>query len=187
MAPLFPAAPSTLARLTHHRWALPILAELHDQRGSKFITLVNRLGAHRLAVTDALDSLINLGLVMPNPGYGHPMRPEYILTAEGIRAAPTCARLLERMSRARITDIGLRKWTLPTLLAVDRTGNAARFSHLREALNPATDRALAKCLLDSTAARLLARDPAPDDGRAVVYSLDRTGLIMREHLRELAA
>ncbi len=28
-----------------------------------------------------------LGLVIRNPGYGHPLRPEYILTPEGHAAA----------------------------------------------------------------------------------------------------
>ncbi len=37
-----PIDPAQLARLTHRRWALPILAELERMQGAKFITLVQR-------------------------------------------------------------------------------------------------------------------------------------------------
>jgi DNA-binding HxlR family transcriptional regulator len=184
MAPA-PPDPAALARITHHRWALPVLAELHAQRGSKFITLVNRLGAHRLAVSDALHSLTTLGLVIPNPGYGHPLRPEYILTARGQHLAPSCTELLDRLHRARLADVGLRKWTLPTLLAIDQ--GAARFSDIRNALAPATDRALARTLSDSSTARLVARAADQHDRRAVMYTLDHAGKALRAGLRVLAA
>lgn len=178
--PPVPSDPASLARLTHHRWALPVLVELHNQRGSKFITLVNRLDAHRIAVTSALDALIELGLVIPNPGYGHPMRPEYILTTGGEQIAPACKRVMASLDRTGLTDLGLRKWTMPTILAVHQ--GAERFGQIRDALTSATDRAVSQCLSLSTDADLLRRNETEDDARAVVYALQRAGRIVGDAL-----
>ncbi|MCP6652244.1 hypothetical protein NL518_29540, partial [Klebsiella pneumoniae] len=72
--------PIHLPDLFHRRWMLPVLAELQRSRGCKFVTLVHRTGASRKAINDTIAALIRLGLVMHNPGYGHPLRPEYLLT-----------------------------------------------------------------------------------------------------------
>ena len=58
--------------LFHHRWAVPVLAELHrGAGGAKFVTLVNRLGIGRDSLRRTLAALIERGWVMPNPGHGH--------------------------------------------------------------------------------------------------------------------
>ena len=44
---------------------------------------MNRLGVGRESLRATLDALRELGLVQPTPGHGHPMRPEYLLTAAG--------------------------------------------------------------------------------------------------------
>jgi hypothetical protein len=44
---------STLVALFHNRWSVPILAELHRQRGSRFVTLARTLGMSREDVTEA--------------------------------------------------------------------------------------------------------------------------------------
>ncbi len=182
MAPL---APAHLALLTHHRWALPVLAELHTQRGSKFITLINRLGAHRLAVTQALDALIELDLAAPNPGYGHPMRPEYILTQRGLNLGPACVRVTATLDQFGLTDLGLRKWTLPTVLAVHQ--GAERFGEIRAALACATDRAVSQCLDGTSDAHLLRRTDSAPDARAVLYRLERLGKRIAHITSELPA
>jgi len=64
----------SITRLFHHRWAAPILAELHRSKGSRFVTLSNRLGLGRESLRRTLSALIDAGLVMKNPGYGHPLR-----------------------------------------------------------------------------------------------------------------
>ena len=76
---------SSISALSRHRWALPILAHLSGTGGSRFVPLAAALGMSRDALRQTLDSLMALGLVTPNPGYGHPTRPEYILTDEGRR------------------------------------------------------------------------------------------------------
>ena len=78
---------STLVALFHNRWSVPILAELHRQRGSRFVTLARTLGMSRESLRRTLAALIESGLVGRNPGYGHPLRPEYVLTTRGDRIA----------------------------------------------------------------------------------------------------
>lgn len=182
MAPL---APAHLALLTHHRYALPALAQLHIQRGSKHVTLVHRLGAHRLAVSQALDTLIELGLALPNPGYGHPMRPEYILTERGHTLGPACVHVSATLVRFGLADFGLRKWTLPTILAVHQ--GAERFGDIRAALASATDRAVSQCLNGAGDASILCRADHAKDARAVVYRLERIGRSIAHATSELPA
>jgi len=88
--------------------------------------------------------------VARNPGYGHPLRPEYVLTRSGEAAARRCARLLDGVHE----DVLLRKWSLPVLAALDRP---ARFSELRATLPGVTPRALALALKDLEAADLVER------------------------------
>ena len=98
----------------------------------------------------AARTLLELGLVARNPGYGHPLRPEYVVTAEGLAVAERCAKLLATAEDAVV----LRKWTLPVLVALDR---AARFSQLRAELPGVTPRALALALKDLQAGGLVER------------------------------
>ena len=77
-----------LTKLVHHRWNIAIVAELHRSNGAKFVTLANRLELGHSTLKRCLNALIDLGLVRRNPGYGHPLRPEYLLTAR------TCSSVL---------------------------------------------------------------------------------------------
>jgi DNA-binding HxlR family transcriptional regulator len=124
--------------LSQHRWSLAIIAELGGAGGSRFVPLANRLSASRDAVRQTLDALREAGLVMPNPGYGHPSRPEYILTAHGERIAPACTKLLRELRRRGVEDVVLKKWSMPILVAL---GDEIRYGELRRALG-ATPRAL---------------------------------------------
>ena len=83
-----------LIAIFHHRWSAPVLAELLRQKGSRFAALSGTLGVGRESLRRTLDSLLALGLVARNPGYGHPLRPEYVLTSRGEDAARRCAALL---------------------------------------------------------------------------------------------
>ena len=141
-----------LIALCHHRWSPPVLAELGRTRGARFVVLMNRLGVGRASLQRALAALVELGLVRRNPGYGHPLRPEYVLTPEGEEAAARCARLLAAVDGK--AGVLLRKWSLPVLAAL--RGNT-RFSELREALPGITARALALALKDLERAGLVTR------------------------------
>ena len=104
---------STLVALSHHRWSLPVLAELGRTRGSRFATLTGRLGVSGESLRRTLAYLQAEGLVERNEGYGHPLRPEYLLTAEGRAVAPNAQHLLEAL--AGHEHVGLKKWSLPVL------------------------------------------------------------------------
>jgi DNA-binding HxlR family transcriptional regulator len=139
-----------LIAIFHHRWSAPVLAELLRQRGSRFAALAGILEVGRESLRRTLDSLLELGLVARNPGYGHPLRPEYVLTRSGEEAARRCARLLQ----AGDEDVLLRKWSLPVLAALTQP---ARFSELRGTLPGVTPRALALALKELQAAGLVER------------------------------
>jgi DNA-binding HxlR family transcriptional regulator len=159
----------SITRLFHHRWAAPILAELHRSKGSRFVTLSNRLGLGRESLRRTLTALIEAGLVMKNPGYGHPLRPEYVLTERGRAVAPACARLIATLDRLGANDVGLKKWSMPAVLALAE--GDCRYSELRKRLPGVTPRALTLALKDLGAAELVERRVMPDYPPATIYRL----------------
>lgn len=160
-----------LIELVHHRWNIPVLAELERLSGAKFVTLANRLGASRGSLSTSLESLIEQGLVVRNPGYGHPMRPEYLLTADGNAIGAECLRLARLVDRRDDADIAYRKWSLPLVAAIG--GRVSRFSELKQSLgDAATPRAvtlgLKSLLTHGWAARSLIDDYPPTAGYALM-------------------
>lgn len=135
----------------HHRWAVPVLAELERERGTRFVLLANRLGVPRETLSRTLAALIEGGLVARNPGHGHPLRPEYLLTPEGAPLAARCLSLLDVLPER---ELSLKKWSVPVLAAV---GDGARFSDLLDGL-PASPRALTLALKDLQTLGLVERE-----------------------------
>ena len=136
-----------LPGLFHHRWAVPTLAALGAlSTGAKFVTLQKSLGASRDSLKRTLAALIESKLVARNPGYGHPMRPEYLLTEAGHQIAPACATLVAKLQRMGIEHGGLKKWSLPVAHALATEG--VRFNRVHAALADVTPRALAQALRD---------------------------------------
>ena len=169
---IMPSSLTPIVELLHYRWAIPIIAELHRSGGgSKFITLVNRVGAARQTLSRTLEELIDAGWVMRNPGYGHPMRPEYILTPAGRRIAPACRKLLLLLRRLHIEDAALRKW--PLAVAAVMAGGAKRFNDIRAALPDITARALALALRELQDVALIERTVYDESPPIVEYQLAR--------------
>jgi DNA-binding HxlR family transcriptional regulator len=131
--------------------------------------LSNRLGLGRESLRRTLTALIEAGLVMKNPGYGHPLRPEYVLTERGQAVAPACARLMATLDRLDVNDVGLKKWSMPAVLALAE--GECRYSELRKRLPGVTPRALTLALKDLGAAELVERRVTPDYPPATVYGL----------------
>ncbi len=144
----------TLIELFHHRWAPPALALLGERGGVRFVELQRKLDVGRESLRRALDALIQLDYARPNPGYGHPLRPEYVATPTGRDAAALAARVLA----AGDPEILLRKWSVPVLAEL---GESRRFSELRAGLTGVTPRALALALQDLEAAGLVRREVRP--------------------------
>ena len=167
-----------LIALFHHRWSALVLAELERQRGSRFVALARGLGVGRDSLRRTLDALIELGLVARNPGYGHPLRPEYVLTAEGRAVAGRCRRLVDLLDGS--ADVALRKWSLPVLVALEAP---SRFSELRTRLPGVTARALAMALKDLRAAGFVERRLEDAYPPTAVYETTAAGRRLREPLR----
>ena len=151
-----------LIELFHHRWAPPALVVLGERGGARFVALQRRLGVGRESLRRALDALVGQGLVRPNDGYGHPLRPEYVLTAAGQRAADPAAHVLA----VGQTDTLLRKWSVPVLAEIR---DERRFSDLRASLTGITPRALALALQDLETAGFVRRDVLPTRPPSSLY------------------
>ena len=146
---------------------MPVLAEIRRTRGSRFATLAGRLGVTGESLRRTLAYLLDEGLIERNPGYGHPLRPEYLLTRRGKIVGPHVHRLLDRLAGRE--EVGLKKWSLPVLAELDEP---RRFSELRAAL-PASPRALTLALKDLQAARLVRRRVTDEYPPQVRYEATR--------------
>jgi DNA-binding HxlR family transcriptional regulator len=155
-----------LVELFHHRWAAPALALLDERGGATFVELQRRLGVTRESLRRALDSLIELDYVRRNEGYGHPLRPEYLVTDAGRNAS----RLAARVTTSRARETLLRKWSVPVLASLDEP---RRFSELRATLPSVTPRALALALRDLEGAGLVRRDVLPTRPPSTMYRATR--------------
>jgi DNA-binding HxlR family transcriptional regulator len=163
-----------------------VLAELHRTRGSRVVTLVNRVGVGRESLRRTLRALVDGGLVARNPGYGHPLRPEYVLTPRGERVADVCRDLLAGLAELRVAEAALKKWSLPVVLALGGPGRR-RFSALQEGLPEITARALALALKELVAAELVQRTVTDGYPPATVYGLLPAGARLLPVLRRLEA
>jgi DNA-binding HxlR family transcriptional regulator len=160
---------STLSRLVHFRWAVPVLAELYRGRGGRFVNLVHSLGVSRESLRRTIAFLETEGLIQRNPGYGHPLRPEYLLTTAGERLGEPAATVTGLLQELDADDVGLRKWSLPILTALG--DQQRRFSELLNSLPSTTNRALALALKDLEAAGLVTRTVTTDYPPATLYGV----------------
>ena len=160
---------STLVALFHNRWSVPILAELHRQRGSRFATLARMLGLSRESLRRTLAALIEGGLVGRNPGYGHPLRPEYVLTRRGDRIAARSRPLVDLLRARGLEEVGLKKWSMPVVYALSE--GPLRFSELRDRLEGISPRALTLALKELESAGIVERRVTDDYPPATSYRL----------------
>ena len=144
--------------LFHHRWSVPILAELNRLTptvgGARFAMLLQRLGVSRDTLSYTLTDLIERhGFVVRHVGYGHPLRPEYVLAEAGRPWAAWASRfvcVVSETAKAEAAEVLHRKWSAPVLLALaaHAEGRRAgvRFGDLKRALADVTPRALTQAL-----------------------------------------
>lgn len=163
-----------LLALSTRRWSIPVLAALHSSTtGLRHVQLVASLGLSRQMLRSTLAVLQSRGLVARNPGYGHPLRPEYVLTDHGQDVARDCHRVERIVDDLGVHAIAYRKWTLPLLTGL--LAGHRRFAELQLALPSVTPRALTRALRDAAGSGLVCRDvdagfpPRPD------YRLSPTG------------
>jgi DNA-binding HxlR family transcriptional regulator len=89
-----------------------------------------------------MDHLIKIGVIERNPGYGHPLRPEFRLTPLGVSAAKL-AKQICLVSKGDDQDLLRRSWTLPVLASLH---TPRYFIEIKQDLSPITDRALSQSL-----------------------------------------
>ena len=176
---------AALVNLFHRGYAVPLIACLQAEQGAKFVTLVHRLAASRDAVATTLKYLMATGIVVRNAGYGHPMRPEYLLAPASETLGAVCMVVVELVDRLGIADIAFRKWPMPVTVAVGRGAN--RFSGVMASLPGLTPRALTGALRDLDRVEVVARDITEDWPPHPVYELAESGELLLPSLERLGA
>lgn len=133
---------NALVNITSRAWAIPILASLHIGIAGRQAPLLSATGASRTAFAQSMDHLIKIGLMERNPGHGHPLRPEFRLTALGKEAA-AIADKVQRISSQDDQRLLRKSWTLPILTSLQQP---RQFNEIKRNLTTITDRALSQSL-----------------------------------------
>ena len=172
-------SPDTLlAQLTSHRWLVPLLADLAAHKGARFVELLNRLQLARDSLTRTLDAAAAIGWVQRNPGHGHPLRPEYILTEAGHAAALRAATIAAAQAAIGLPPGGATRWGLPLVAGIDAGHD--RFNALSRLLAPATPRALSLGLTALGAHGLVVREVVDGRPPSSLYGLTANGRVLAE-------
>jgi len=127
-----------------HSRNIPILAELFESKGSKYISLVKKLDISKDTLSRTLKHLIKTGYVRKNPGYGHPLRPEYILTPQGNKLGQLSADFKSSVKDYKNHKILMSKWSIPIIFSIEDT--QFKFNQLKKDVAPITSAALSRSL-----------------------------------------
>ncbi|MCK7613379.1 winged helix-turn-helix transcriptional regulator [Roseibium sediminicola] len=128
--------------ITSKAWSLAILSSLHAGVPGRQAALLTATGAGRTAFSQSLDHLTRIGLLERNPGHGHPLRPEFRLTAPGLEAAALASRI-QAIAGDDDRVLLRRSWTLPVLSSLQ---GPRQFCSIKRDLRTITDRALSQSL-----------------------------------------
>lgn len=170
-------APSNLLlMLCGQRWLLPVMAGFQTRGGARFAELLGAIGLPRDSLARALEAAREQGWIMANPGHGHPLRPEWIVTEAGREVAELAAAIAQRMQTLDLTSPELTRWSLPVLRAL-LTGTD-RFNQLVRQLAPASPRALSQTLQTLVANDLVGREVEDSFPPSSRYRLTKRGQIL---------
>ena len=165
-----------LVQLGSHRWLVPLLADLAAHKGARFIELIHRLGLSRDSCARTLDAAQAIGWVQRNPGHGHPLRPEYILTETGAAAAVRAATIAGAQQQIGLPPGAATRWGLPLVVGIDAGHD--RFNALSRLLAPATPRALSQGLTALGKHGLVTREILDLRPPASRYDLTKSGALL---------
>lgn len=164
------------------RWLVPLMAHVAGAGGgSRFAAMLAALGASRSALTASLAALQAAGWLARNPGHGHPLRPEYVLTPAGEPIAAFCAQVMTQRVKLGLEPGQLSRWSLPLVARLDR--EKARFSTLRDSLRPVTPRALSLTLKQLLGVGLVDRALEDEFPPIAIYGLTARGRDLAAALR----
>jgi DNA-binding HxlR family transcriptional regulator len=174
-------AEAEFRRLVAGRWLVPLMAHVGAEEGARFAAMRARLGLSRSALAASLAQLQEAGWLRRNPGHGHPLRPEYILTDAGAPIAAFAMKVMAARARLGLEPGQMPRWSLPLVATLGR--DRARFSALRSALAPVTPRALSLTLKQMLSTRLVERALEDDFPPIAIYGLTGRGLRLAEAMR----
>jgi len=169
----FTISADLIRRLSAGRWIIPVLALMAEHGGSRFSVIERRLSISTSVLSRTLSALEAQGWIASNPGHGHPLRPEYLLTSDGSRIAQWCLTVIEQRRLIGLDRAHLGRWSLPLIGEIG--GAWRRFSELQRGLQPISPRALSLELVSLGNAAIIRRRPA-----GPIYSLTDRGLIFAE-------
>ncbi|HYW15598.1 MAG TPA: winged helix-turn-helix transcriptional regulator [Allosphingosinicella sp.] len=141
--------------LVASRWFAPLLALASREEGVRSAALAARLGISRSMLAGVLGRLLRKGWIARNPGHGHPLRPEYILTQAGRPVGAWCERVMDERRSLALDSGPLGRWALPLVGRLDRRWE--RFSWLEAQLSPISPRSLSLALKQCLEVRLVDR------------------------------
>ena len=168
------------------RWTAPILVQLAAcGGGAKFVTLERALGVAKDSLARTLTAAIAAGWVVRNHGYGHPLRPEYLLTPAGTAAAAAIARLQAEQAALGLGAGALGRWGLPVLGALH--AGPARFNAVARALAPVTSRALTASLASLGGQGLVVRSLIDAAPIAAIYAATPRASSLAQAARDAGA
>ena len=133
-----------LSDLGRYRWTVPMMALIAEGRGARFGALEHRLGLPRESLSRTLEAAVAAGWIVRNPGHGHPLRPEYVPTAQGLRIAEACRTIAAAQTELGLSPDALSRWSLPILRLI-ADGNS-RFNMIARKLEEASPRAMTASL-----------------------------------------
>ncbi len=162
-----------LRLLTAGRWLAPLMAHLDASGGSRFAAMQAQLGMSRSALAASLTQLQATGWLARNPGHGHPLRPEYVLTEAGRPIAAFCRSVMDTRAQLGLEPGQMGRWSLPIVGQLAR--EPARFSMLHRALRPVTPRALSLTLKQMLAVDLVDRALEANFPPIAIYGLTGRG------------
>jgi len=174
-------AEADFRRLVAGRWLVPLMALIGEQEGARFAAMRARLGLSRSALTASLAQLQEAGWLRRNPGHGHPLRPEYILTKKGAPIAAFAMKVMAERARLGLEPAQLPRWSLPLIATLGR--DRARFSALRASLAPVTPRALSLTLKQMLSTDLVDRALEDNFPPIAIYALTSRGSRLAEAMR----
>ncbi|MBB4100307.1 winged helix-turn-helix transcriptional regulator [Sphingomonas kyeonggiensis] len=158
-----PPSPAQLLRMLEaNRWAIPVLALLSREQGSRFAVIARAFSLSHNSLTRCLAWLKECGWVVPNPGHGHPLRPEYLLSEAGRPVGALCERIEAMRTRLKLATGELPRWSLPLVGGMGTEWS--RFGEIQARLAPVTPRALSttlKAVIDAELVRRRLEDRYP--------------------------
>lgn len=172
------ASLADILALSRSRWIIPLLADIAAHEGARFAALLSRLAIPRDSLARTLELAREAGWIIPNPGHGHPLRPELVLTDEGRRLAVSAAAIAAAQTRVAIAPADLTRWSLPLLHVMD--GGERRFSGFERALPQATPRAISQGLRAMTERSLVVRSLVDDFPPVTAYALTESGMVLAQ-------